>query len=132
MIPKGQKGNYHGSYRPQILIDQDKVVLPDSMISQIDDLDEVVFTYASRLNPRPVHEYSEELNKSLDKVIGNWIWVIQNGDPFVVKVMQAQLPKLVTNVTRFKLKGLGGYYYKPQRKYYYKADSLVLVNRNDA
>lgn len=131
MIPKHQRGNYRGGYRPQILVDQNKVVLPDEVISKMDNLDDVVFMYASNLAPKPVHEYSEDLNKSLDQVVGNWIWVIQNGDPFLVKIMQPRLPKLVKNVTQFKLKNLGGYYYKPQRKYYYKADSLVLVAPND-
>lgn len=132
MIPKEQRNSYRGGYNAQILIDQNKVVLPDSVVSQMTNLDSVTFVYASGLAPKPVHAYSTDLNKSLDKVIGNWIWVIQNGDPFRVKVMQPKLPKLVRNQTLFRLKNLGGLYYKPQRKYYYKADSLEVVSPNDA
>ena len=132
MIPKDKRGSYHGGYQPQTLIDQNKVILPDSVIRQMTNLDSVTFTCCSGLDPRPVHEYSKELDKSLDKVIGYWIWVVQNGDPLRVKVMQPSLPRLVRNQTLFKLKNLGGLYYKPQRKYYYRADALEVVNQNDA
>ena len=133
MIPKNEKNMFSGrfGYKPQVLVDQDKVVLPDNVIEQLDNLDDVVFTYASNLEPRPVHEYSKSQKKTLNNVVGYRIWVIQKGEPFQVKILQTELPPLTMGKSFFKLKNLGGLYFKDMRQHYYQADELVLVNKDD-
>lgn len=128
MKPKNTR-NINAAYRPQVLIDQDKVVLPDNVVEQLDNLDDIVFSYASNLKPKAVHAYDKDQNKRLDTVIGYRIWVIQNGEPLQVKVLQTKLPHLSFG-QNLKLKNLGGLYFKNLRKHYYQADSLTLVTHD--
>lgn len=135
MIPnsnKKQRGSRNGNngdyYNPQVLINAGLIVLPDDVVLDTDNFDDVVLTYCSKEEPVPVHGYDKDNDRRLDKIVGRRLWAIQEADPFQVVVAQPNLPKMVYNQTKFRLKNLRGYYSKKYRQHYYKADTLELVD----
>lgn len=111
----GRRGHY-SRYSTELL-EQQNIKKDDTFVS------------VQRSEPEEVAKFDAEAGAYTDEVIANKITVVgeTSGDPITVKVMQKDLPKLTFLKTRFKFKGLKATYNWKKYEYFYRADSIEVV-----